>query len=325
MQLTITVPGLLGLPAATLEASAPFARLARIAVAKRGSEGFAAATLQALGGTGAPAAPLLALGAGCDPRADYVLVADPVLLVAGRDDVRLAARIDDLDATTVSGLIARCNAHFATDGLAFAAPRRDRWFVRTSFRPALVTVATDVVAGGTVLPHLPQGADARIWRRWGDELQMLLHAAPENDARERAGLRRVNGLWFWGGGMLTDVPRVPALHAYATADATGDLVRGLAQHGPREPAPLPSRFADSMLAGERIAIALPTVTEATLSAVTAAWIAPAVAALERGQLATLTLIADGDGVVTWRAARPSAWARVTGVFGSKPFVVPPRP
>ena len=81
MQLTLIVPGLLALPEASLAASRPLARFARYATRSNGEHGIAAATLAALGLADAPAAPLLALGAGLDP-APTRAGSDPVSLVA---------------------------------------------------------------------------------------------------------------------------------------------------------------------------------------------------------------------------------------------------
>jgi len=52
------------------------------------------------------------------------------------------------------------------------------------------------------------------------------------------------------------------------------------------------------------------------AALDAGWTAPAWAALVRGTLADVTLIADGAGAAaTWTARRPSLWRRIGPRFG----------
>jgi hypothetical protein len=79
--------------------------------------------------------------------------------------------------------------------------------------------------------------------------------------------------------------------------------------------------------GQQAAIAVPAVdTDDALAAVSSAWLAPAVRALEDGEIGLLQLVADGHGAaVTWRAARPTAWARIAARFDRRPFRIPPPP
>ncbi|MCZ7655242.1 MAG: hypothetical protein M5R42_14705 [Rhodocyclaceae bacterium] len=54
------------------------------------------------------------------------------------------------------------------------------------------------MTGRTIEPFLPQGDDAREWRRFINEAQVLLHNHPINMAREAEGRPTVNSLWPWG-------------------------------------------------------------------------------------------------------------------------------
>ena len=49
---------------------------------------------------------------------------------------------------------------------------------------------------------LPYGASASEWRKLFNEAQMLLHEQPLNLAREARGEPAINGVWFWGGGVM---------------------------------------------------------------------------------------------------------------------------
>ena len=131
MRLTLALPDLLALDRAALAAAPSLGRFAHYAgppVTQRGTLDQLLIRASITPDTAA-IAPLAALGAGFDPGGSYVLRADPVSLVAGRTDVALAARIDDLDGDETGALLATLNAHFGGDGLAFHAPRSDAWFV----------------------------------------------------------------------------------------------------------------------------------------------------------------------------------------------------
>ena len=53
------------------------------------------------------------------------------------------------------------------------------------------------------------------------------------------------------------------------------------------------------------------------------WLAPAVALLERGRIDGLQIVGDGHGsAVTWRASRPSLFARFASRFRQRAFEIP---
>ncbi len=324
MHLVIAVPQLLALPP---EAHAPypaFSRLARYAGApERFPGGLDAALLAASGLPGdAPVAPLAALGAGFDPGEALIMRADPVTFVAGRDDVRLGGRVDDLSRADADALVAALNAHFAADGLVFHAPRPDAWFVVASSGDAPQTSALPEVTGA-IHAHLPRGAQGSTWRRWLSEMQMLLHADAVNVARESAGRAPANGIWISGAGRRRDVEPVRA-RLFAVPRRDGDLARGLASIGGEAAATPPAGFA-ALPETEHAVIALSAVGEPdALRALAAAWLAPAVAALENGRLRSLALVTDADGGAAhlWRARPPSWPARLAGRLSSPPFAPP---
>jgi hypothetical protein len=72
-----------------------------------------------------------------------------------------------------------------------------------------------------------------------NELQMLLHDHPVNQAREERGEPVINSLWFWGNGVLPESvsapgPEICADHA---------LARGLARHAGIRCSPVPDNFS----------------------------------------------------------------------------------
>ncbi len=206
MQLLLTIPGLLA-PRARADGRAPhlphLTRLLAAGAAVREPDGIGAALAPHYGiarGNDWPLAAVRIKALGVDPGNAYWLAADPVTLVAGHDDVHLAGAVRDLAAEEAAALIDTLNAHFAADGIAFVAPRPDAWFVRAAIAPAITTRPLDAVAGRTLRECLPQGSDAGTWRRWQNEIQMLLHEHPVNAARERAGRAPANSVWLADGG-----------------------------------------------------------------------------------------------------------------------------
>jgi hypothetical protein len=173
-----------------------------------------------------PVAPLTLAADGGVPEDAHWLRADPAHLQAGRGDLILARTHGlALDRAEAEALIASLNAHFAADGLRFAAPAVQRWYLRTEAAPALVTTPAPAALGRNVDPLLPRGEDALHWHWRLNEIQMLLHEHPVNQAREARGAAPVNSIWLWGGG------RMPECHLHDCLAVWSDsaLARGLAR------------------------------------------------------------------------------------------------
>jgi hypothetical protein len=326
MQLTLVVPDLLAAARGAPERATALARLGRYAPAPAAvPEGLDAAVIFAAGGTrDMPAAPFAALGAGFDPGTAYVLRADPVAFVAGRDDVLIEGRVDDLADSEAASMIATLNRHFADDGLAFHAPRADAWFV-TVAGPARPRTTPLAMVRGAIHPHLPQGDHARPWRRWLSEMQMLLHEHPANAARTAQGNPPVTGIWVAEGGVLARPHRDSAreLRVCAAAGRAGDVARGAARAAGRAPTAPPADFT-ALPANEDALVVLPSLASASdLQRLGDTWLAPAVAALEGGALSRLTLLADTRGAAwAWTAVAPSFALRLRARWSPRPFVTP---
>ncbi|SEO53685.1 hypothetical protein [Aquisalimonas asiatica] len=214
--LCFRLPGLLGpLPADAVGLIASDERLEQLAgLLSRGRRhrSGGAPPLVAPGFTLAPSSesppigPLSFLGDGGEPGAAYWLRADPVQLVADRDQVRLlgpetlALRMDEAER-----LARDFNAFFGGDGVELHVRAATRWYLRCSDVPAIETTPLPHVSGGAVAAALPTGQDAAAWRARLNEIQMFLHGHPVNQERETQGLPPVNGIWPWGGGHLPDV------------------------------------------------------------------------------------------------------------------------
>jgi hypothetical protein len=248
-------------------------------------------------------------------------------LVATRDDVVLTGRVADLSEDEAILLGATLNAHFATDGLAFDMPRANACFAhsRTTFDVAFTPLAA--ARDRPLLPHLPRGGDAPRWRRWQDEIQMLLHDHELNGLREAAGRVPISGIWFWGGGRLADCAST-SIDVCAGVGGLEDLARGIALHSGSRVTGLPARYGSHASASHAPTLAvLPRIdVEVDLERVEQAWLAPALAALSAGRLDHLCVVVDGDGAAaTFSVTQPSLPARIRAKFGRGQFTVPPLP
>ena len=331
--LILVAPGLLALPPQMLAACASLGRIAQLARAPRLVPiGLTAALVDALGAPAStPTAPLAALGAGADPGAHYIAMADPVHLVADRDDLVLAARVDDLGADA-DALAATLDAHVAADGARLVVARPDAWFLHTERAYDVVTTPIDAALGHGVFPHLPRGADAVTWKRWLTEAQMLLHEHPINVAREANDRLAANGVWFWGGGTLADAGKLPAIAGTAPQTPLGDLARGIARRAGGSIAALSrDETAEGALARaaarpHALALAIhdAIASESDLAHFDAHWLAPALRQLARGAVASVEVIADGNGVAARWTAAPATLVQRLLAKRAKPFAAPAR-
>ncbi len=327
MLLTLVLPSMLSLPPATLAASPGLAALAQRSppplFVVAGTEAVLLAAAQLPPAT--PVAPLAARGAGLDVDSGAIARADPVALIAGRDDVLLGGRVDDLSDADAAAFIARLNNHFARDGLEFMAPRPDTWFVRLGgLAPPQTTSLAQV--HGAIHAHLPRGAQAGQWKRWLSEMQMLLHDDPRNGARERAGQWAVTAIWIADAGPARVVSGNASTNWFAPTGRAGDLARGLAAPGPASVKEPPTNFAQLPSAADAVVILPELRAAADLDGTLSAWLLPALTALDHGVLDALTVVADGNrGTFVWTPRARAWWTRWRPWSRASTFVMPTVP
>ena len=317
MQLILVLPGLSELRAgmaASVHAPALAHLLAMAGAPTRDIGGMAAALAARYGVTRQadwPLAPIRLAALGIDPGAAFWLAADPVTLTVGRSDVRLAGIVEDLSRTDADALVATLNAHFASDGLAFVAPRADAFFVRAATRTRLSTHPPGAALGRPLHQLLPEGADAGAWRRWQSEIEMLLHEHPVNIERERAGHAPANSVWFSCGGTMPQPP-VPAVstRTFAVAGTAAALAAHVGSRARALPSHLGAAREDAGAAATMVVVLESALDVASLER---SWAAPARDALASGALESVTLLADDRGdAVAWHACRPGFWQRFAG-------------
>ena len=121
----------------------------------------------------------------------------------------LSARLDTLEWQQLESLL---NGHFdAETGRFFLALNTTsnptpRLYLRVSAPFAFSPLPVNEIIGRPIASHWPSATDARALARplaqRLNEIQMLLHEQPFNEARESRGEAPVNGLWLW------DIPAV---------------------------------------------------------------------------------------------------------------------
>lgn len=252
-----------------------------------------------------PVAPLTLTTDGGDPGNAYWLRCDPIHLRAQRGHLLLtdiSAFAPTLDEA--QSLMGTLNAHFAQDNLVFQAPHPARWYLRIEHVPALTTQALADVVGKDIDRYLPAGDDGLRWHRMLNEMQMLLHAHPVNQARETRNLPAINSVWLWGGGVI------PVVHGRHFTDVWSDeaLAPALAVMSGIPARPLPDDAIPiiNMAAGnpKQQLVVLPQLRAAmrdggpdqwrtALNLLEKNWFAPLFSALRRRRLTRLTLIALG--------------------------------
>ncbi len=155
-----------------------------------------------------------------------VLRADPVHLSAGREGVMLfdntMLQLQSDEAESLAETVRPLLTEFAAK-LEVAVP--ERWYLLCEQPVAITTHPLMQVIGRDVSDRLPTGDDRTRWRQLFNEIQMTLHEAPANQARERHGQLPVNSLWFWGEG---DLPAAGTT-AYDACFSNDPLAQGLAR------------------------------------------------------------------------------------------------
>lgn len=200
---------------------------ARSAPATLATDGFASrlCALFGLDALAPPVARLTHLADGGAPGNGCWLRLDPVhLLVAG--DRLILTDPNELRLTQIEAdhLVAPVQQLFASDGWRIEALHPNRWYLHLRQRPAIETASLPAVLGRDIHPFLPKGPEARVWRRYLNEVEMLLGSSEVNTEREARGEPVVNSVWLWGEGEL---PAPPA-RRFARVWGDDSLARGLA-------------------------------------------------------------------------------------------------
>ncbi len=179
------------------------------------------------------------------------LRSDPVYLHADPNKVLVQGRVR-LDSGEAEGLLATLNTEFPE--LGFRRGRDPaRWYVRQPEEVSGVAPSRLWLHGRSLTPFMPQGAAGRQWRRYLNDIQMVLHAHPINEARAARGELPLNAVWWFGGGAPVELAtnRQPT-HFLGNDALLAGLARATGQTFNPQPTPaaLFARGRTVMLCGE---------------------------------------------------------------------------
>ncbi len=206
---------------------------------------------------------------------DHLVLTDPQALQAG--DAEARALFD-----AIAPLV-RAAGH----ELAYGDARH--WFLRADGWAGLRTCTPAAASGHNVDIWLPRGAGERDWRRLHNEVQMLWHQHPVNEARDASGLPRINALWLWGGSGATAQAGQPPAPAYLDYLLGGQAASALA---------VDTRLVAPSLAGDWSGWL------AAMQALEAERFAPLLASLKSGaQREATLLLSDAGRLGEWRVTR----------------------
>lgn len=121
----------------------------------------------------------------------------------GMHDARMAhPRTIQLDADESMQLLDAALPLLRADGLDARFVDSAHWLVTGEALRGLCAASADRMAGQSVQPWLERWQGPAALRRLQNELQMIFHSLPLNDARASRGLVPVNAAWFHGAGHL---------------------------------------------------------------------------------------------------------------------------
>jgi hypothetical protein len=266
-----------------------------------------------------PVAPLTLLADGGEPREHYWLRADPVHLQLMRDRIILADSASfALPRDEAEQLADALNRHFHSDGMIFYPVLPQRWYLRLAAPADMRTHSLAETAGKHIDAYLPSGPDGMRWHTLSNEIQMLLHNHPVNEAREARGEMPVNSVWLWGGGTLPASVASP----FSGVWADEPLARGLARAAKAPCNALPTSAAAWLASagngGEHL-IVLDGLRGAAqygdmrgwregVECLERDWFAPLADMLKKGQVAQLSIAAvDGERCREFTVERNELW------------------
>ena len=208
---------------------------------------------------------------------------------------------DEINTAEAAALIATLNDEFSSLG-CFSAATPTRWYLRVE-RPANARFfPLDEVVCRPVQDFLPTegaGNAAKHWRHLLNEIQVVLHNHPVNAAREAAGRRPINSLWFWGDGAQSDSRPPGTVHL--AVQATDPMARGLARAAGIEPDALNMDQAlrtDTLVVFDTLASPTRRLDFArwqdAFAALEQDWFAPISRALDSGALRHFELYVPGE-------------------------------
>ncbi|HEY3596739.1 MAG TPA: regulator [Paraburkholderia sp.] len=286
------------------------------------------AAARAAGSTGAtadeaPLAPYMLLADGGAPGSAVWACVEPVHVRIAHDHLVLIDPASlELSNADAAALLSVARPLIEELGVRIEAPHPARWYLSSDVFGTLAGASPLRASGRNIeiwLPHeAHSGERSRAWMKLQNEVQMAWFEHPVNEAREARGLPAVNSIWFHAQGAVQPVTS-PFARVLSDAAATRGLAlaAGVATGAP------PLAFAAAGLNDATGAPGAPIATLIELDPFSAPyieqdwarwnaafaelerdWLAPALAALQAGELGELGLTLCGDtGSVTLAVTR----------------------
>lgn len=253
-----------------------------------------------------PLAPICAEYDGVDVGHDYWLRADPVHLHVGmRGMTLLDSRHIGLTEDEAQALAASLTPTFTEANYRLHAAQPDRWYISPSHAIRLTTTPLDQVSTRLMNSSLPTGQSAPQLMRLLNDVQVMLHDHPVNQAREARGLHPVNSLWVWGGG---ERPAAQSPYHQVLAGQTEALALAACTH--TGSGPCPQRLRD-LPRVESALVVLPEFPAHSESAEALRldndWFLPLLRALRLGRIRQATLALTGQEGYTRKLNTLDAW------------------
>jgi hypothetical protein len=333
MNVHLAVPDLVWPDRAARAAAAPGRLVALETLLARGRRSPALAAgleqwLLAAWQAAAPAPHSLVADGGA-PGEGWWLRADPCSLRLNRETVvPLDAGVFELSRAEADALAGHLNAQLTGRGFVFHPLQPERWYLAAEAALGADAPPLAAARGRPVDVHPGAGGDEARLHALANEIQMLLHDHPVNEAREQRGELPVNAVWLWGGGRLAR----PAGRPFHRVRGADPLAAGLALGSGAAALPLPESAARWLRASGDDGVELivldalrapaaygdPAAWGERLAALERDWFAPLAGALREGRIGMVTLHAIGaasafdvettrqDLRYFWRRPRPLA-------------------
>lgn len=267
-------------------------------------------------------AALAAKGCGLDPGEACWFRAAPLQLVPDRDTLVVLGPETLAVTNAESKAIAReFNALYESDAITLHVHDANQWLLRVAAdAPDMNMPALRRIIGRRLQDCLPAGQDAPGWIRYLNDWQMLLHGSAVSERRASRGQPRINGLWFWSGGVLPTSTRIP-WHGVAGSDAGVQGLADMSAGGPRLLPFEPEEVLAAAAGGEAVLVDIPPAPpvldgesfhrwESWISALDDDWLKPAFTALHQGGLRQLSLHIGDDSTWLCKATdRYRVWRR----------------
>jgi hypothetical protein len=249
-------------------------------------------------------------------------IATPLQLTAGAARLYLDHRgVLRLPRAELAALAAAFQDTFAVSGFTLTPLSSGDFILRTAGMAPVATIEPARCAGNDVAEALPRGAAAAPLRRLVAEIEMWLHGQGLNEARVRRGEPPVTTLWPWGAEGRAVQPERREARATLRAFGADPYLSGLWRLQADECRALPGRLED-VLADEhtcgvvlvlQMGQELQTDRHGTLAQslahLDARFVSPALKALRRGEVSSVTLIANDTRVTLRRRSHLRLWRR----------------